>query len=405
MLSFEEARARVLDGVERVGAERVWFTEAVGRVLAEDVTSARALPPFDHSAMDGYALAADALSGDAPFRLRVTAESRTGGELPGVIAPGDACRIFTGARIPPGTDAVVMQEDVVREGDIAVLAARPRRGANVRRAGEDVSVGQVVLARGARVTPYALMLLASVERARVSVAARPRVAIVATGDELRDLGDPDRGGSVIDANAPTLAALVAMLGAAPTVLPRAQDDLDATRAAVRDALGRSDLVLTIGGVSVGAHDVVKDALALEGVAMDFWKVAIKPGKPVAMGRATRDGRSVRVLGLPGNPASAVLTFALFGAPLIRAMQGDAAPVPMEVDARLARTLKRAPGRTEFLRVRLAREGDALVAHPLENQASGAVTSFAWADALARVPAEVASLEAGTMLRCTRLMEV
>ena len=139
--------------------------------------------------------------------------------------------------------------------------------------------------------------------------------------------------------------------------------------------------------------------------MDFWKVAIKPGKPVAMGRAARDGRAVRVLGLPGNPASAALTFALFGAPLIRAMQGDAAPVPTEVDARLSRALTRAPGRTEFLRVRLAREGDALVASPLENQASGAVTSFAWADALARVPAELGALEAGTTLRCTRLMEV
>lgn len=405
MLSFEEARARVLEGAGPLGVERVWFTEAVGRVLAEDVVSQHALPAFDHSAMDGYAVAVDALAGDAPFRLRVSAESRTGGALPGPIAPGDACRIFTGARLPEGTDAVVMQEDVTREGDVAVLAARPKRGANVRRAGEDVSVGQVVLPRGTRVTPYATMLLASVERARLSVASRPRVAIVATGDELRDLGEAPRGGAVVDANAPTLAALVTMLGGAPVVLPRAADALDATRAVVRDALGRSDLVLTIGGVSVGTHDVVKEALAREGVEMDFWKVAIKPGKPVAMGRASRDGRPVRVLGLPGNPASAVLTFALFAAPLIRAMQGDAAPVPLEYDARLARPLKRAPGRTEFLRVRLAREGDGLVAHPLENQASGAVTSFAWADALARVPAEVAALDEGTVLRCTRLMEV
>lgn len=405
MLSFEEARARVLQGVTRVGEERVPFADAVGRVLAEDLTARRPAPAFDYSAMDGYALRAGDLVGAPPFRLRVRGESRTGAPLPPALNPGEACRIFTGARPPHGADAVVMQEDTTRDGDHVVVKVTPKPGAHLRRQGEDYPAGAAVLPAGTRLSPWSLMLLATAERARVTVAARPRVTVVSTGDELRDLGDDDAGGSVIDANGPSLAALVAMVGGAATLSRRAPDDLAGTRAVLHNALRRSDLVLTIGGVSVGDHDVVRAALEAEGVALDFWKVAIKPGKPVALGAREREGHTARVLGLPGNPSSAALTFALFAAPLIRAMQGDARPCPPEVDARLARAVRRAPGRTEFLRVRLSRDRHGLIADPLDNQASGAVTSFAWADAIARVPAEQASLEAGDLLPCTLLSEV
>ncbi|MFO0628842.1 MAG: gephyrin-like molybdotransferase Glp [Polyangiales bacterium] len=405
LLAFEEARARVLAGVTRVGEERVAFADAVGRVLADDLTARRPMPAFDYSAMDGYAVRVGDLAGDGPWTLPVASESRTGAALPPPLDPGAACRIFTGARPPDGADAVVMQEDTTREGDRVTLRARPKPGAHLRRAGEDVRAGAVVLPAGTRVTPWALMLLATAERARVTVAARPRVAVVSTGDELRDLGDDPAGGTVLDANGPTLAALVARVGGAPSLSRRAPDDLPGTRAVLQNALQRNDLVLTIGGVSVGDHDVVRAALEAEGVALDFWKVAIKPGKPVVLGARTRDGQTVRVLGLPGNPSSAALTFALFAAPLIRAMQGDARPVPAEVDARLSRAVKRAAGRTEFLRVRLTRDARGLVAEPLDNQASGAVTSFAWADAVARVPAEVAQLDAGATVACTLLSEV
>ncbi|MEZ4390678.1 MAG: molybdopterin molybdotransferase MoeA [Polyangiales bacterium] len=405
MLTFEQARELLLRDVRVVGEERVPFADAVGRVLAEDVTARRPMPPFDHSAMDGYALRAGSLVGEGPFRLRVAGESRTGAPCPGALRDGEACRIFTGARLPDGADAVVMQEEVAREGDLAVFGAAPRVGAHVRRAGEDVPAGQAVLSAGQRITPYALMLLASVERARVLVGARPRVAIVATGDELRDLGDDDPGGTVIDSNGPTLAALVRMVGGVAAVTRHVPDDLHGTREVLRNALSRSDLVLTVGGVSVGDHDVVRAALAAEGVALDFWKVAIKPGKPLAAGLAQLGGRAVRVLGLPGNPSSAALTFTLFAAPLVRAMQGDARPYPDEVDAALSCDVKRTPGRTEFLRVRLSRGPRGLLAEPLKNQSSGAVTSFAWADAVARVPAEVEALRAGAVLPCTRLGEV
>lgn len=405
MLSFERARAQLLQDVTAVGDERVWFPDAVGRVLAEDVTARRSLPPFDYSAMDGYAVRAEAIAAQGDTRLLVVSESRTGAPLPPPLRDGEACRIFTGARLPGGADAVVMQEEVVRDGANAVFSTRPPVGAHIRRAGEDLSAGAVVLPAGTRITPYALMLLASVERARVRVAARPRVAIVATGDELRDLGDDELGGSIIDSNGPTLAALVAMLGGVPTITARAPDDLDGTRAVLRNALSRSDLVLTVGGVSVGDHDVVRAALAAEGVSLDFWKVAIKPGKPIAAGSSKQGDRAVRVLGLPGNPASAALTFTLFAAPLLRAMQGDARPYPAEVEARLTRGVKSSPGRTEFLRVRLIQRDEGLYAEPLGNQSSGAVTSFAWADAIARVPAELERVEAGAALPCTRLTEV
>jgi molybdopterin molybdotransferase len=402
MLTFDEALARVLDDAPRVGDERVAFTDCVGRVLADDVRARAPQPAFDYSAMDGYAVRAAELSARGDLTLKVVGESRTGAPPPEPIAEGSACRIFTGALIPPGADAVVMQEDVTRDGDAARFARAARHGENIRRRGEDVSEGAVVLAKGTRVTPFQIALLASVEALRVTVARRPVVSILSTGDELRDAGTADHPGSVVDANGPGLAALVAMCGGAPRVMPFARDDLAGTEAAIAQALASSDLVITVGGVSVGDHDVVRTAMERAGVALDFWKVAIRPGKPLCMGRAGR----VRVLGLPGNPSSATLTFVLFGAPLVRAMQGDLRAVAPRVEATLDGTLRQPAGRTSFVRVTLdERSGGAVAARPLANQASGAVTSFAWADALAVLPADAASLASGAKVTCVRLRDV
>ena len=383
MLTFEEALARVLDDAPRVGDERVAFTDCVSRVLADDVRARAPQPAFDYSAMDGYAVRAAELSAREDLTLKVVAESRTG------------------ALIPHGADAVVMQEDVTRDGDLARFARAPRLGENIRRRGEDVSEGAVVLAKGTRVTPFQIALLASVEALRVTVARRPVVSILSTGDELRDAGTADHPGSVVDANGPGLAALVAMCGGAPRVMPFARDDLASTEAALAQALASSDLVITVGGVSVGDHDVVRAAMERAGVALDFWKVAIRPGKPLCMGRAGR----VRVLGLPGNPSSATLTFVLFGAPLVRAMQGDLRAVAPRVEATLEGALRQPAGRTSFVRVTLDERGGAVIARPLANQASGAVTSFAWADALAVLPADAASLASGAKVTCVRLRDV
>jgi molybdopterin molybdotransferase len=346
-------------------------------------------------------VALEDLAGAPPFTLPVVGESRTGGELPARVEPGTTCRVFTGARVPPRGDAVVMQEEVAREGERATFARVPRRGENVRRAGEDLEAGGLALGRGTRLGFQHVALLAALERTRVTVARRPVVSILSTGDELREAGEPDRPGSVVDCNGPALAALVRACGGIPRRLPFVPDDLEATREALSRALEGADLVLTVGGVSVGEHDVVKPALAAVGIELDFWKVAIKPGKPLAVGRTG----AKRFLGLPGNPASAMLTFLLFGAPLLRALQGDRAPTAPRILATLGRDVAHAQGRLEFARARLEFVGGRVVAHVLPGQASGSVPSMAWADALVLLPADVGRLTAGATVEAMRFADV
>lgn len=394
MLTFDEARTRILAEAPRLAAEDVSLATCLGRVLAEDVTAGAPLPPFDYSAMDGYALrAADAT---APCTLPVVGESRAG-VVPDPLTLGATARIFTGAPLPAGADAILPQEDVERRGDTIVIAAPPVAGRHIRRAGEDLKIGAVALARGTRLAANQLALLATLDRTHVRVARAPRVVILATGDELRDPGTPARPGSVVDSNAPLLVALCQRVGAVAEAR-RAPDDLDAIRGAIRAALTEADLLITVGGVSVGDHDHVRDALAAEGVALDFWKVAIKPGKPLAFGKLGER----RVLGLPGNPAAAFATFTAFVAPLLRAMQGDARPCARTVPLRLSRAAKAGPGRLELARARLVVEEGELRVAVLENQASGAVTSVAWAEAIVPIPAG-STFAAGTLVE-TWLLE-
>jgi molybdopterin molybdotransferase len=405
VLTFEEARARILAGATRLGSERVPLDLAAGRVLAERIVAFRPLPPFDHSAMDGYALRAADLVGDGPFTLRVGPDESRAGRAAPALGPGEACRIFTGAALPPGADAVVMQEEVARDGDRITFASRPRSGAHVRNAGEDIRAGQEALAEGTRLAAGHLSLAASLDRGELVVARRPRVAIACTGDELRPPGTPGGPASIPESNSVALAALVRQSGGEPRVLPAIGDDLEATAAALDRALDDADLVLTVGGVSVGDHDLVRPALAQVGVALDFYKVAIKPGKPLTFGRRERSGKVSRVLGLPGNPASALTTFLLFGAPLLRALQGDATPIPLLLPARLKTRLRHKAGRLEFARATLERQGRDLVAVPLANQASGATTSTGWATALVLVPLEAEDLPEGAAVDVLRLGDV
>lgn len=386
MLALAEAQARILADVAPLAAERVPLDDAVSRVLAVDVRSTIDLPPFDHSAMDGYAVVA----ADGVEERPVVAESRAGGPLPGALARGFAARIFTGAPMPDGADAVVMQEDATRAGDRVSFAKAPRLGQHVRRRGEDLALGALAIPVGTRLRATHLPLLAALEIVRPTVFRSPVVGVLATGDELREPGAPPRPGSIVETNGPAIAALVREAGGVPRLFPIVRDDPAALREALRGALAGIDVLLTIGGVSVGDHDHVRPALEAEGVVLDFWKVAIKPGKPLAFGR--RGG--VTVLGLPGNPVSAMVTFLLFGAPLLRALAGDRAPLPPLRRVRLGRAIVHAPGRTELMRARLTREGDAIVAHPVASQASGSVPSMASADALLVIPAEATELAAG-----------
>lgn len=388
MLSFDEARARILAEAPSLASESVPLSACIGRVLAEDVVGDAPLPPFDYSAMDGYALRAADLPPSKT--LPVIGESRAG-TMPEPLARAAAARILTGAPIPEGADSVVPQEDVERTGDTITLANTPTPGRHMRRAGEDLRVGQTALQKGTRLGAHQLALLATLDRSVVPVARAPRVIVLTTGDELRDPGTPKRPGSIVDSNGPMLVALCARCGAVAEQR-RAPDDLDAVRHAIREALADADMLITVGGVSVGDHDHVRDALVAEGIALDFWKVAIKPGKPLAFGKQG----DKRVLGLPGNPAAAFATFTAFVAPLLRAMQGDAHPFPREVKLRLARPAKAGPGRLELARARLVVEEGELRVATLDNQASGAVTSVAWAEAIVPIPAG-ATLPAGELV--------
>ena len=407
MLPFDQALARLLGAAAPLGAERVSLDEAAGRVLAEDVIAQAPLPPFDHSSMDGYALAAGSLSATSgPWEVAVAGESAAGGDLPPLL-PGTACRIFTGARLPVSADTVVMQERAPRRGDVIVLQSAPRAGDHVRRRGEDLAEGAVALARGARLSPGRVALAAALDRPQLLVGRRPIVTVLCSGDELRSPGQvhpPPRPGSIPESNGYFVAAAARAAGALVRVAPFVHDDAEAARIAVADALRGSDVVVTVGGVSVGDRDVMRAALEAAGVVIDFWKVKIKPGKPLAVGRAG----AVQVLGLPGNPASASLTFLLFGMPLLRALQGDAAPLPPRLRAATRTTLEREPGREEFLRARLEaspQEGRELGVRMLPNQSSGAVTSFAEAEALAVVPANRGRVEEGSILEVIRLADV
>jgi molybdopterin molybdotransferase len=396
LLGFEEARARLLAHVRRLGPERVAVAEAAGRVVAEDLVAGEPLPRFDHSAMDGYAVATPDLTGDGPWELDVAGESSAGREAPW-LARGAACRIFTGAVVPEGADAVVMQENVEREGDVIRLAARPRPGQHIRRAGEDLPAGSVAIGAGTRLTAGGLALAAMLGRSEVVVARRPVVTIVCTGDELRSPGDEVRPAAIPESNSAPLSVLARQAGASVRVAPIARDDPRGTVRAIEQALEGTDLLLTVGGVSVGDHDVVRPALEQAGVALDFWRVAIKPGKPIAFGRGPR----ADVLGLPGNPASAIVTFTLFGMPLLRAMQRDARPLPLLLRARLVSPRKRPADRLELVRAMLQLDSGMLAARVHDNQSSGAATSLAHSDGLAFVPAGEGSLAAGAFVEFLR----
>jgi len=401
MISFEEALHRLLDSARPLGAERVPLDLAGGRVLAEDITAREPMPAFDYSSMDGYAVASAGFQGSGPWALRVASESAAGGELPGPLAEGTACRIFTGARLPEGADAIVIQEDVDRQGDTIQVRAAPPRGDWVRRRGADLEAGAVALGHGSRMTPGRVALAAALDRPYVLVAPRPVVTVLCTGDELRSPGEPGAPGSIAESNGLFVAAAGRAAGAIVRIGAFVRDDPEVAKEATLAALRGTDLCVTIGGVSVGDRDVMRPALESAGVSLDFWRVALKPGKPLCVGRAG----SVHVLGLPGNPASASLTFLLFGVPLLRALQGDAAPVPPRIRVRVIGSLRRKAGRMELLRAQLDTESGELRARILPNQASGAVTSFAEADTLILVPPDRERVDEGDPLEAIRIGDI
>lgn len=399
LLGFDEARERVLAlaRARTLGLERAPLDAADGRVLRETVVAHVDSPPDDTSAMDGYAVAASDAK-DAPYTLPVVGLARPGALFPR-LAPGTACRIFTGAALPAGADAIVLQEDAEERDGVVTFAARPSAGDHVRRRGEDLAAGAVAIPEGTRLSPAKLGLLASLDRPWAQVARRPRVAIVGTGDELRLPGSPEAPGTVAESGTLVVRALAARAGADAIVCPMAKDDPAALEAALAGAMRGTDVVVTVGGMSEGDFDLVRPIARTLGIDLTFFKVAIKPGKPLAVG-AHAGGH---FFGLPGNPAAAVVTFALFGVPFLRALAGDSAPLPPKRWARLAAPVRQKPGRRTFLRATLeaGAEGELERVRPLAHQSSGSIATVAHADVLAVIPETASELPAGAVVEIVR----
>lgn len=396
LLAFDEARARLMaaGGTITLDAESVPTLTAAGRVLAEDVVSPVAVPPCDNSAMDGYALRCADISAhrkDRQSAARLPVAQRIAAGAVGTpLLPGTAARIFTGAPIPPGADAVVMQEQCRADGDEVLIDHRPQPGENIRRCGEDIALGTTVLSVGTRLGPAQLGVAASVGAASLRVRRRLRVALFSTGDELVMPGEPlpVRPGAIYNSNRYTLYGLLSELGCVVSDLGIVPDALAATRARLREAANEHDLILTSGGVSVGEEDHVKAAVDAEG-ELSLWKLAIKPGKPLAYGRikvsrcGTAHADSAHFIGLPGNPVSSFVTFVMLVRPFVRAAQGVtsedlALSLRAEFEWPPAVRGGQLESRREFLRARRTHDGGVEL-HP--QQGSGVLTSCAWADGL------------------------
>lgn len=402
LVPYDEALALALEGVSPVAVERLSLPEAEGRVLAEDVEAPYPLPPFSYSAMDGYAVrSGDFATGGPRWTLPVVSASRAGHPGP-PLAPGGVARITTGGHLPEGADAVIIQENVERDGDRITTGAAPVAGQHVRAAGTDMARDTVALFAGTRLGPGQLGLLATLDQMHVLVRRTPIVTLLSTGDELRPPGSPGPVGSIPESNTFVLGSIARRAGATARRVPLVADDLDETARQVEAALQGTDLLVTIGGASVGDRDLVRPALEKLGVDIAFWGVKVKPGKPTAVGRLPQAGNA-RILSVPGNPGSATTIFSIFGVPLLRALTGRPEPAARRTLMRvLGAHHRNRPVREEYLRAKLVLHDGELCAQLLTNQSSGAVTSFADADALAVLASGQSSVGSGDRLPVIQL---
>jgi molybdopterin molybdotransferase len=405
MLSVEAALEKVMAMFHPLEAERVPVLETLGRVLAEDVVAIGDIPPHANTAMDGYAVQAADLAGagpGSPKRLRVIENLAAGYMAAKRVTPGTAIRIMTGAPMPDGADAVIPFEETHQDGEWVDCFAGMGLGANVRSAGEDVRAGEHTLARGTRIRPQEIGMLAALGYGEVAMIRRPRVAILATGDELVDIDAPLLPGKIRNSNSYSNAAQVLQYGGIPLMLGIAQDTMDDLTVKIRVGLAQgADLLMTSGGVSVGDFDVVKKVLAAEG-EISFWRVLMKPGKPLAFGHITAEvngsPRTVPLLGMPGNPVSTMVSFELFARPAILTMLGVTDLRKPTLEAILDQEIPSKDARRHYLRVRVTRRADGLHATLTGDQGSGILNSMVRSNGLAIIPEDWTHVPAGARVQ-------
>jgi len=391
-LKLADALTRILADARTVeGSESLAVRSALGRVLAADVVSRINVPAHTNSAMDGYAFMGAELPADGEARLEVIGTAAAGQPFGGEVAAGQCVRILTGAPMPGGADTVVMQENVTRDGDTVIIGAGQKPGQHVRQAGEDIAAGRVALRAGTLLMPAQIGILASVGVGEVSVRRRPRVAFFSTGDELRSVGEPLGEGQIYDSNRYTIYGMLTRLGVEVLDMGIVRDERDAVEQAFARAAIAADAIVTSGGVSVGDADYVTETLERSGT-VGFWKVAIKPGRPLAFGRIG----DALFFGLPGNPNSVMATFYQLVQPALQALAGMPDPVPpLTIPAVSASALRKKPGRTEFQRGVLSRGDDGrFVVHKTGHQGSGVLSSMAAANCFIVLPEDAGPVSEG-----------
>lgn len=397
MIDIEEAREKIRQVVKILAPEKINILDSLGLVLAEDVVATDDIPPFDNSAMDGYAVIAEdteAASENSPVTLKVIEDLPAGCVPQKRVAPGEATRIMTGAPLPAGADAVVIVERTRLCGNKVEVLTQVYPGANVRDRGEDVSRGETVLRKGAEIRPQEMGMLASLGRREAAVIRRAEVGILATGDELVEIDEEIKPGKIRNSNSYTLSGLAQQYGAVPVDLGRAKDTPEEIETKIRDGIDRTDVLLISGGVSVGKYDVVKMVLEKMGMRTVFWKVAMKPGKPLLFGMLS--GKPI--FGLPGNPVSSFICFEQFVRPALMRLMGKRDTGKPEMEAILEEEIRVKPGRTQFKRGRVEKRNSEYYVRTTGHQGSGILKSLTLANGLIIIPKEVTVMRAGERVR-------
>ncbi len=392
MIQVQEALDKILSQIQFKGVETVPLDQALGRVLTEDVVSRINNPPLDNSAMDGYAVIAEDIQSatpENPVKLEMVEEIAAGYTAKGTLKPGQTMRIMTGAPIPPGVDAVLMQEDTQKDGNAILCLDKADVAENIRRAGEDVKIGEGVIKKGTTLSPAHIGMLAVIGRSQIAVSQRPTVAILSTGDEILELDETPQGPQIFNSNGHMLAAQIKSAGGIPVYLGIAKDTEKDLMEKFEWAL-KADIVVSSGGVSVGDYDLVKSSLQKMGQDMLFWKVAMKPGKPLAFGRIGK----TPIFGLPGNPVSSFVSFEQFVRPSLRKVLGCSDLSHKTVQAKLTRTINKKPGRLHFLSSIVSWTDGEYTVTPAGEQGSGILKSAANANGLLIFPLEAEEIKQG-----------